>query len=119
MDVQVANGVIDILVKDEVEAVEISKKYLSYFQGDLKEWKCVDQRILRSLIPENRLRSYDIRTVIHNMCDIDSVLELRPNYGMGILTCLVRIEVRKIYNFILVPNGNRHFSVLLTFCLNL
>ena len=30
--VQSANGVIDILVEDEAEAVEVARKYLSYFQ---------------------------------------------------------------------------------------
>ena len=33
MSVQVPNGVVDILVKDEDEAVDVAKKYLSYFQG--------------------------------------------------------------------------------------
>ncbi|TPX33164.1 acetyl-CoA carboxylase [Synchytrium microbalum] len=105
--IQVPNGVIDVLVKDEVEAVEVAKKYLSYFQGSVKDWKAVDQRILRSMIPENRLRSYDIRAVIRNMCDVDSVLELRPNYGIGILTCLVRIEGRPIG---LIANNSKHLG---------
>ena len=33
MSVQVPNGVVDILVKDEDEAVDVARKYLSYFQG--------------------------------------------------------------------------------------
>ena len=38
MSFQVPNGVIDILCKDEEEATDIAKKYLSYFQGPIKEW---------------------------------------------------------------------------------
>ena len=39
----------------------VAKKYLSYFQGALKDWDCADQRLLRRAIPENRLRVYDVR----------------------------------------------------------
>ncbi|MDP6606117.1 MAG: biotin carboxylase N-terminal domain-containing protein, partial [Dehalococcoidia bacterium] len=35
MDVQVPNGVVDLPVADEVEAAEVAKKYLSYFQGPI------------------------------------------------------------------------------------
>ncbi|MEC8205064.1 MAG: carboxyl transferase domain-containing protein, partial [Pseudomonadota bacterium] len=74
---QRANGVVDIAVKDEAEAVAAAKKYLSYFQGPTADWTCTDQRRLRHLIPENRLRVYDIRSVIEALADNDSVLELR------------------------------------------
>ncbi len=92
MSVQVPNGVVDIAVKDEAEAVAAAKQYLSYFQGAVQDWKCADQRLLRHLIPENRLRVYDIRRVIEHLADADSVQELRPAYGVGIITSLTRIE---------------------------
>ena len=47
MEVQVANGVVDIAVADEAEAVAVAKKYLSYFQGEVSDWLCADQRLLR------------------------------------------------------------------------
>ena len=43
-DVQVPNGVVDIAVADEAEAVAVAKKYLSYFQGPVAGWECADQR---------------------------------------------------------------------------
>ena len=89
---QKSNGVIDILVKDEAEAVETAKRYLTYFQGSLLEWDCADQRLLRHAIPENRRRMYDIRHLIHILADVDSVLEIRPLFGQGIITAFVRIE---------------------------
>ena len=95
-DVQSRNGVIDLLVEDEVQAVTKAKQYLSYFQGRLSVWRCDDQRKLRFAVPENRLRVYDIQTVIHTLCDEDSVLELRQAYGVGIVTALGRIEGRSI-----------------------
>jgi len=70
----------------------VAKRYLSYFQGPLADWKCADQRLLRSAIPENRLRVYDIRSVISTLADEDSVLELRSSFGIGIVTALMRIE---------------------------
>ncbi|HAL46779.1 MAG TPA: carbamoyl-phosphate synthase large subunit, partial [Dehalococcoidia bacterium] len=92
MSFQVPNGVIDILVKDEEEAVEIGKKYLSYFQGSVNEWEAHDQRPLRHVIPENRVRMYDMREIIETMADKDSVLEIRKDFGIGMITSFIRIE---------------------------
>jgi acetyl/propionyl-CoA carboxylase alpha subunit len=96
MDVQVPNGVVDIPVADEGEAVRVAKRYLSYFQGAVSDWKCADQRLLRGLIPENRLRIYDVRAVIETLADDGSVLEIRRHFGLGIVTALVRIEGRPV-----------------------
>ena len=96
IDVQVPNGVVDIPVADEAEGVRIAKKYLAYFQGALADWSCADQRLLRSSIPENRLRIYDIRAVIQTLADTNSILELRRQFGPGIVTALIRIEGRPL-----------------------
>jgi len=81
-------------VKDESEAVRVAKRYLSFFQGPIDGWECADQRLLRRLVPENRLRAYDVRTVIDTLADTGSVLELRRRFGRGMVTALVRIEGR-------------------------
>ncbi len=107
MSVQVPNGVVDIAVEDEAEAVAAAKKYLSYFQGAVKEWKAADQRLLRRAIPENRLRIYDVRTVIDTMCDEDSVLELRRAFGLGMVTALARIEGKPVG---IVANNPKHLA---------
>ena len=107
VDVQVANGVIDILVEDEAEAVAVAKQYLSYFQGPIADWECVDQRRLRSAIPENRLRVYDVRAVIDDLCDTDSVLEVRRGFGIGVITALARIEGRTVG---IVANNPHHLG---------
>ena len=93
---QAPNGVIDILVKDEAEAVKATRKYLSYFQGNLPDWQCQDQHLLRAAIPENRLRIYDIYHVINTLADVDSVLELRQAFGVGMITVFARFEGRPI-----------------------
>ena len=92
MSFQVPNGVVDILVEDEAEAVKVAKKYLSYFQGSIDSWETPDQRMLRHVIPENRLRLYDMRDVISTIADADSVLEVREKFGVGIITSFIRIE---------------------------
>lgn len=94
VDVMQANGTIDVLVADEVEAVAVAKRYLSYFQRPVDDWSCADQRLLRRVIPENRVRVYDVRRVIELLADEGSVLELRPRFGLAMITALVRIEGR-------------------------
>lgn len=95
-NIQSANGVIDILVEDEAEAVKVAKQYLGYFQGPIATWEAEDQRKLRHALPEDRTRTYDIRLLISLLADKDSVLELRRGYGHGIVTALARIEGRPI-----------------------
>ncbi len=96
IEVHKRNGVVDIVVADEAEAVAVAKRYLSYFQGKLSHWDCADQRLLRHAIPENRLRVYDVRKVVEQLCDSGSVLELRRHFGPGMLTALARMEGRPL-----------------------
>jgi acetyl/propionyl-CoA carboxylase alpha subunit len=96
LSTQVPNGVVDVAVTDEAEAVAVAKQYLAYFQGALDDWDCADQRLLRHAIPENRLRIYDVRRVIETMFDTGSVLELRSGWGHGMVTALARVEGRPI-----------------------
>ncbi|MFC7542593.1 carboxyl transferase domain-containing protein [Siccirubricoccus deserti] len=91
---QATNGVIDILVRDESEAVAAAKQYLSYFQGPVEVWRCPDQRLLRHLVPERRTRAYEVRTVIDTLADTGSVLELRRGFGRGMVTAFMRFEGR-------------------------
>jgi acetyl-CoA carboxylase carboxyltransferase component len=94
VDVQEPNGVIDILAEDEADAVRMAKQYLSYFQGTVADWTCADQRLLRQIIPENRVRVYDIRQLIETLADKGSVLELRRKFGASMVAALIRIEGR-------------------------
>ena len=105
--VQYPNGVIDVLVDDEAQAVQVAKKYLGYFQGSLADWQAPDQRLLRHLIPENRLRVYDVRTVIHGLADCDSVLELRAGFAPGMITALARFEGRPVG---IIANNPQHLA---------
>ena len=107
MDVQTANGVVDILAEDEADATHLAKQALSYFQGTVREWTVADQRHLRRAIPENRLRVYDVRSVIETLVDEGSFLELRPAYAPGVIAGFVRMEGRPMG---LIANDPRHLG---------
>ena len=94
--VQHANGVIDILVEDEAQAVAAAKKYLAFFQGSASHWHALEAELLRNVVPENRLRVYDSLAAVHALADTDSVLLLRTGFGLGIHTALARIEGRAV-----------------------
>ena len=104
---QVPSGVVDILVDDEAEATDIAKKYLSYFQGPITDWDAPDERDLRFIVPEARKRAYDMREVIAKIADLESVLELRPDFGVGIHTTLIRVEGRPLG---VLANNPNHLS---------
>ena len=107
MHVQQFNGVVDIAVADEAEAVHVAKQYLSYFQGRLDEWSCDDQVELRGVIPEDRKRGYDVRAVIAKLFDNGTVLELRRDFGPGMVTAFGRVEGRPVG---IVANNPGHLA---------
>ena len=94
--VQVANGVVDVVARDDADAVRLAKRYLSYFQGRAEAWHCADQELLRDVVPEHRLRVYDMHRLVDLLADTGSVLELRAGFGVGMVTALVRIEGRPL-----------------------
>ena len=93
-EVQHANGVIDILVEDEAQAVAAAKHYLGFFcpTNASSAWHAPDAQALRDVVPENRLRVYDSRAAIEGLADAGSTLLLRTGFGAGIHTALLRIE---------------------------
>jgi acetyl-CoA carboxylase carboxyltransferase component len=96
IDVQDANGVVDLRVSDDREAVVAAKRYLSYFRGPAEPGRVPDQTRLRDLIPEQRKRVYDVRLVIDALFDEGSVLELRRGFGAGMVTALARVDGRPL-----------------------
>jgi acetyl/propionyl-CoA carboxylase alpha subunit len=107
MSFQVPNGVVDILVKDEAVAVATAKQYLSYFQGPIDEWEAPDQRTMRHIVPENRVQMYDMRDVIETLADKGSILEIRREFGVGIITAFIRVEGKPMG---LIANNPHHLA---------
>ena len=94
--VQHANGVVDLRVADDQAAVAAAKRYLSYFHGPVERFSAPDQRKLCEIVPEQRKRAYEVRQVLHALCDEGSVLELRDGFGAGMVTALARVEGRPL-----------------------
>ncbi len=92
IDVQHANGVVDLRVADDRAAVVAAKRYLSYFHGPVARFAAPDQRLLRQIVPEQRKRAYEVRKVLNILCDEESVLELRDGFGAGMVTALARVD---------------------------
>ncbi|MGB9249364.1 MAG: carboxyl transferase domain-containing protein [Mycobacterium sp.] len=107
IDVQRRNGVVGLAARDEAHAVSLAKQYLSYFTGRLADWAAPDPRRARHVLPENRLRAYDVRHAIDSIADVGSFLELRADYGVGVVTALVRVEG---VAFGLVANSSHHLG---------
>lgn len=107
IDVQRRNGVVSLVAHDEAHAVSLARLYLSYFQGNVDSWEAPDPRLSRHVIPQNRLRAYDVRRAIESIVDVDSVLELRSDYGVGIVTALVRVEG---VTYGLLANSSHHLG---------
>jgi acetyl-CoA carboxylase carboxyltransferase component len=111
VDDQVANGVVDVLVDDETEAVAVARRYLSYFAGPAGTpaagWTCADQAALRAVVPENRRRVYDVRAAVELLADTGTVLELRSGFARGMLTALAMVEGRPLG---IVANDPAHLA---------
>jgi acetyl-CoA carboxylase carboxyltransferase component len=93
IDVQWDNGVVDLRVAHDAEAVAAAKRYLSFFSrqpSPPQRQPAPDQTKLRDLIPTNRKRIYDVRAVIDVLCD--ETLELRRGFAPGMMTALARID---------------------------
>jgi acetyl-CoA carboxylase carboxyltransferase component len=107
VSVQVPNGVIDVLADDEKQAVDIARRYLSYFQGDVADWSAPDQTLLREVVPPDRRRVYDVHRALELLVDDGSVLELRASFAPGMVTAFARVEGRAIG---LIANNPMHLA---------
>lgn len=110
-DMQTANGVIDVLVEDEAEAVAVTRRLLAFFQGDATPGDAPDQTALREAIPERRRRAYDVNPLIETLADSDSTVFLRTAFAPEMVTALCRIDGRAIG---VIANNPMHMAGAIT-----
>jgi len=110
-DMQTRNGVVDVLVADEREAVAATKRLLAYFQGATQPGVEPDQTRLRDLVPERQRRAYAVKPIIQTLADEGSVTFLRERFAPEMATALVRIEGRPIG---VIANDTRHSAGAIT-----
>ncbi len=96
-EVQVKNGVIDLLTKDEATAVAAAKSLLS-LPSTIKATESTENaaEALRSIVPVDRTRAYDMRAAVQALVDPDTFLELRRSFGIGMITGFARIRGRAV-----------------------
>jgi acetyl-CoA carboxylase carboxyltransferase component len=111
IDVQAANGVVDVRVADEAAATAAARDLLGHFQGPLAGWDAPDQQLLRDVVPERRRRAYDVHRVIDGLCDSGSVTYLRHEFAREMVTALARIEGHSVG---IVANNPIHLAGAIT-----
>jgi acetyl-CoA carboxylase carboxyltransferase component len=109
--VQAANGVLDVVVDDDAAAMATARQALSYFQGTVPAGEAPDQDLLRTVLPAERARAYDVRAVVDLLADAGSVLELRAAFAPGMVTALVRLAGRPVG---VLANDPRHVAGAIT-----
>ncbi len=108
---QERNGVVDLAVANEAEAVAATKRLLSYFQGVTAPGPEADQAALREIVPERERRAYAVAPVIETLADTGSVTFLRERFAPEIVTALGRIEGRPLG---FIANDSRHTAGAIT-----
>ncbi len=93
-EVQARNGVIDLLVKDEAEAVAAAKRLLGL--GTETEPGAGDGAALRAVVPADRTRAYDMRKAVVALADGGDFLEFRRGFGAGMIAGFLRIGGRAL-----------------------
>jgi len=111
LEVQTANGVVDVACADEAEATAVTKKLLAYFQGATAPGPAPDQALLRDLVPERKRRAYDPRPIVETLADEGSVTFLRERFAPEMVTALARIEGRPLG---VIANDTRHTAGAVT-----
>jgi acetyl-CoA carboxylase carboxyltransferase component len=96
IEIQARDGVVDAVVADEREAVTVTKRLLSYFQGSISPGAALDQSRLRTLVPERQRRAYSVAPIIETLADERSVTFLRDQFAPEMVTALARIEGRAV-----------------------
>ncbi|WP_245998572.1 acyl-CoA carboxylase subunit beta [Nocardia pseudobrasiliensis] len=90
---QAANGVLDIVVADEAEAVEAARRVLGYLDGPGEGGvPGADPAWLRSALPDQDRAAFDVVPLIEGLADADSVTWLRPEWAPEVVTAFAEID---------------------------
>ena len=99
------NGAADYLAESEAEALEVIKKYLSYFPANSSQPPPVIDVVaadpvfadkLPEVIPTDLRHAYDVRDAIKGIIDQDSLMEIKQGYARNIVCALARIGGRSV-----------------------
>lgn len=96
IEVMSANGVVDLVVADEREAVVAATRLLDVFGGPGEPGPAADQAELRNLLPARERQAYDVRPVIETLADAGTVIHLRERFAPEMVTAFARIAGRPV-----------------------
>ncbi len=103
-------GVVDLLVADEVQAVEAVRGLLSTLRG-AQHFEVADQVALRTALPERERSPYDVRPIVQTLADAGSPVFLREQFAPELVTALATIEGRPVG---VIANQTLHMAGSLT-----
>jgi acetyl-CoA carboxylase carboxyltransferase component len=105
---QSTNGVLDIVVADDEEAIATVRQLVCVMTAQKTEptGRGEPER-LRHLVPDNRREIYDMHKVVEAAFDIGSVIELRPDFGRSTITAFARFEGSAV---VVVANDPSHLG---------
>jgi acetyl-CoA carboxylase carboxyltransferase component len=97
-------GSADLVVSDENEAAEKVRQLINYLPQDcdsplpIKPSKTPSKNPyeLDHVIPENDKKRYDVREAIDHIVDMNSFLELKPEFGKEIVTGFGRLDGKPV-----------------------
>jgi acetyl-CoA carboxylase carboxyltransferase component len=92
---QAANGVLDVVVDDEAEAIDVVRRLLGYLDGPSGSGDpgdTGDQAALRTMLPENDRQAFDVRPVVEALADRDSLTWLRAGWAPELVTALAHLD---------------------------
>jgi acetyl-CoA carboxylase carboxyltransferase component len=93
-------GTVDNAVDTEEEALDQIRTFLSYLPSHVWQLPPVQASTddpqrrdeeLRNLVPQTR-RPFDVRVLIHSICDTGSVFEIARNFGRAVVGTLARLD---------------------------
>ena len=95
------NGVIDDEAKDEAEAFEMARQFLSYLPSyagasleRVENSDPVNRRdaSLLSIVPRDKSKAYNMRRIVESVADQDSVFEMGRRWGRAVITAFARFD---------------------------
>ena len=94
------SGCIDNEAADEEDAFRQVRAFLSYMPSNIYELAPVaefndappDPEPLADIVPRDRRRPYSMHTVLRSTLDEGSIFEIKPHYGLSLITAFARIN---------------------------
>lgn len=100
-----SSGVASLVVEDEDDAHDALAVLLAYVPSNhldtAPSWHCtdiVDRDCVEAarIVPGSPVASYDVRAVVRDVLDVDSLLELRPDHAPNIVIGLGHLDGRAV-----------------------